>query len=57
MSDPIVPLRDLPNRLRVQANNVEEEGYVSAARLMREAAAEIDFYRNINDEKASSETS
>lgn len=38
-------MEDLPERLLVQANNVEEAGFLSAARLMREAAAELQAYR------------
>ncbi len=38
-------LTDLPNRLRRQAINVEGDGWVSAARLMNEAAEEISYWR------------
>lgn len=39
------PLKDLPNRLRRQADNVETDGWVSASRLMKEAASELEMYR------------
>lgn len=41
----IVPLKNLPDRLRRQADNVEEEGWLTAARLMREASYELEEYR------------
>lgn len=34
-------LRNLPERLERQADNVEADGWCSAARLMREAAIEL----------------
>lgn len=44
MTDTFIPLNDLPNRLRRQAENVEGDGWLSAARLMREAAYELEEY-------------
>lgn len=38
-------LSNLPERLRKQADNVETDGWCSAARLMREAAFELEHYR------------
>lgn len=46
MNSDTTPIIDLPERLRVQANNVEAEGHITAARLMREAAAEIEHWRD-----------
>jgi hypothetical protein len=39
-------MKDLPARLRTQADNVENDGWLSAARLMREAAdrLEVGFF-------------
>lgn len=39
------PIVELDQRLLVQAENVASDGWESAARLMREAAAEIAFWR------------
>ena len=39
------PLVNLPERLRRQADNVETDGWATAARLMREAAFEIEEHR------------
>ena len=38
------PLVNLPERLRRQADNVETDGWTTAARLMREAAFELEEY-------------
>lgn len=43
--DSFTPLKDLPERLIRQADNVETDGWVSASRLMREAAYEIERNR------------
>ena len=42
-------LRDLPNRLRKQAINVTASGHLTAARLMEEAAHEIETHRGTLD--------
>lgn len=43
-------IEDLPARLRVQADNVERDGWVSAARLMREAAGRLEYLEDEIDE-------
>ena len=44
-------LKNLPDRLRRQANNVESDGWLTAARLIREAADELEYYREQEQEK------
>ncbi|AGS80960.1 hypothetical protein [Caulobacter phage Cr30] len=42
-------LVELPDRLRKQSNNVESEGFLTAAWLIRMAADEIEIHRkNLN---------
>jgi len=46
---------DLPRRLRTQAKNVESDGWLSAARLMRNAADTIDFLIGENNVNSTNE--
>jgi hypothetical protein len=48
---PWPPIKNLPQRLERQAINVEDAGWITAARLMREAAAEIEEYRAMADKE------
>jgi len=46
---------DLPRRLRTQAKNVESDGWLSAARLMINAADTIDFLIGENNVNSTNE--